>query len=89
MVHICCYEEEDSKTRFIVKDIMHAMEGGRCHNKVIGEGYISLTFTKTFKDDYPLCKPFIEDDPPITTIGKAKGHYVIWPNDCVRLYAFA
>ena len=33
------------------KGIMHNLEGGRCHNKVIGEGYISLTFAETYKDD--------------------------------------
>jgi hypothetical protein len=87
VVHICGYEEKDLKTTFIGKGIMHNLEDGRCHNKVIGEGYISLTFTETYKDDYPLCIPLIDDDPPITTIGKAKDHYVIWPNDCVRLYA--
>jgi hypothetical protein len=86
MVHICGYEEEDLKTTFIGKGIMHNLKGGRCHDKVIGEDYISLTFTETYKDDYPLCIPLIDDDPPITTIDKAKCHYVIWPNDCVRLY---
>lgn len=87
MVHICGYEEEDSKTTFIGKGIIHNLEGGRCHNKTIGEGYISLTFTETYRNDYPLIFPLNDDDPPITTIGKAIGHYVIWPNDCVRLYA--
>ena len=89
VIHICSYKEEDLKTTFIGKGNIHNMEGGRCHNKVIGEGYISLTFTETYKDDYPLCFPLIEDVLPITTIGKAKDHYVIWPNDCVRLYAHA
>ena len=87
VVHICGHEEEDLKTTFIGKGIMHNLQGGKCHNKVIGEGYISLTFTETYKDDYSLCFPLSEDDPPITTIGNAKGHYVLWPNDCVRLYA--
>ena len=42
------------------------------HNKVIGGDYIFLTFTETYKDDYPLCFPLDENDPPITTIGNAK-----------------
>ena len=56
------------------------------HLKVIGGGYVSLTFTKTYKDDYLLLQPFNGDDLSITTIGNAKGYYILWPNDCVRLY---
>ena len=57
---------------------MHNLEDGRCHNKMIGEGYISLTLTETYKDDYPLCISLIDDDPPITTIGAAIRSQVKW-----------
>ena len=87
VVHICGYEEKYLKTTFIKNSIVKNLAGGMLHNKVIGGGYISFTFTETYKDDYPLCFPPFEDDPPITTIGNAKDHYVLWLNDCVRLYA--
>ena len=87
MVHICGNEYEPLKSTFIENGIIKNIVGGMLHSKVIGGIYISLTFTVTYDDDYPLYFSFNEDDPPITTIGKAKCHYVIWPNDCVRLYA--
>ena len=89
VVHICGYENEDLKMTFIGKGIMQNLAREMWHNKVIGSGYISLTFTESYKDDYPLRFSLIEDDPPITTIGKTKDHYVIWPNNCIRLYAHA
>ena len=61
--------------------------GGILHLKVIGGGYVSLIFTETYNDEHPLLEPFNGDDPPITTIGNAKSYYILWPNDCVRLYA--
>ena len=87
VVHICGYKEEDLKTTFIGKGIVMNLAGGMLHNKVIDEGYVSLTFTKTYKDEYPLYFPQSEDGSPITTIGNAKDHYILWPRDCVRLYA--
>ena len=50
--------------------------GGLLHFKVIGSGYVSLTFTKTYKNDYPLLEPFKGYDPSITTIGNAKRYYI-------------
>ena len=52
VVHICGYEEEDLKTTFIGKGIVLNLAGEMLHNKVIGEGYISLTFTETYKNEY-------------------------------------
>ena len=56
---------------------------------VISKGYVSLTITELYKDDYPLLDPLNGDDPPITTIGNAKGHFIVWPTDCLRLYEAA
>ena len=54
VVHICGYEEEDLTT-FIGNDIVLNLAGEMLHNKVIGDGYISLTFTETYKNDYHHC----------------------------------
>ena len=76
VIHICGHEE-DLEITFIGKGIIKNLAGGMLHNKVIGVGYISFTFTETYKDDYSLCFFLNEDDPPITTIGNTKGHYVL------------
>ena len=50
----------------------NAKLGGMLHNKVISGDYISLTFTETYKDNYPYVFPSMK-----TTIDNAKDHYVI------------
>ena len=89
VVHIYGHEEEHLKTIFIGKCIVKNLAGGMLHNKVIGGDYISLIFINTYKDDYNLYIHLSEDDPSITTIGNAKDHYVLWPNDYVRLNGLA
>ena len=54
------------------------------HGKVIGNDYVSLAITESLEDDYPLLEALTRDDPPVTTIGKAKGHYIIWSSECVK-----
>lgn len=87
VVYLCGYEEEDSKATFIGKGVIQNVGGGMLHGKVIGKFYISLSITESYQDDYPLLEPLTGDDPPVTTIGQAKGHYILWASDCVRLCA--
>ena len=87
VVYLCGYEEEDSKATFIGKGVIHNVAGGILHSKVIGKLYVSLTIPESYQDDYPLLESLTGDDPPVTTIGQAKGHYILWPSDCVRLCA--
>ena len=87
VVYLCGYEEEDSKATFIEKGVIQNVAGGMLHSKVIGKLYILLTITESYQDDYPLLEPFIGNDPPVTTIDQAKGHYILWSRDCVRLCA--
>ena len=81
MVHICGYEEEDLKTTFIGKGIIKNFAGGMCHNKVIGGGYISFTFTETYKDDYLLCFSLNEENQvwdPLWAGNEAAFMWSIW-----------
>ena len=87
VVYLCGYEKEDSKATFIGKDAIQNIAGGTLHSRVIGKLYVSLTITKSYQDDYPLLEPLIRDDPPVTTIGQAKGRYIFLPSNCVRLCA--
>ena len=70
---MCGYEEENSC--FIGKNVIKIVVGGMLHSRVINKGYVSLTITKSYNDN-----------PPITTIGTAKGHFVICLVDCQKLY---
>ena len=86
---MCGYEEENSKTIFIGKGIIKNVADGMLHSVVISKGYVFLTITELYKVNYPLLDNLNEDDPPITTIGNAKGHFIVWPIDCLRLYEVA
>ena len=87
VVYLCGYEEEDSKAKFIGKGVIQNVAGGMLHGKVIGKSYVSLTITESYEDDYPLLEPLSGEDPPVTTIGQGKGHFILWTGDCVRLCA--
>src|SRR5450631_4068408 len=87
VVYLCGYEEKDSKATFIGKGIIQNVAGGMLHSKVIGKLYVSLTITESYQDDYLLLEPLTGDDPQVTTIGQAKGHYILWPSDCIKLCA--
>ena len=87
VVYLYGYEEEDFKAKFIGNGVIQNAAGGMLHSKVIGKFYVSLTITESYPDDYPLLKPLTGDDPPVTTIGQAKGHYILWSSDCIRLCA--
>ena len=53
---------------------------------IISKGYVSLATTELYKDNYHLLDSLNGVNPPITTFGNAKGHFVIWPTNCLRLY---
>ena len=72
---------------FIEKGVIQNVVGGMLHSKVIGKLYVSLIITESYQDDYPLLEPLTGVDPPVITIGQAKGHYILWPSDCIRLRA--
>ena len=84
VVYLCGYNSEDSKAKFIGKGVNHNIASGMLHGKVIGNGYVSLAITESLEDDYSLLEPLTEDDPPVTTIGKTKGHYILWSSECVK-----
>ena len=87
VVYLYGYEEEDSKAKHIAKGVIQNVAGGMLHGKLIGKMYVSLTITESYEDDYPLLEPLNGDDPPVTTIGQAKGHFILWSSECVRLCA--
>ena len=87
MVYLFDYEEEDSKAKFIGKCVIHNVAGVMLHGKVIGKHYVSLTMVESYQDDYSLFEPLTGDDPPVTIIGQAKGHFILWSNDCIKLCA--
>jgi hypothetical protein len=87
LVYLRGYDSPDSKAKTIGKGVVQNVAGGMLHGKVIGNGYVSLAVTESLEDDYPLLEPLTGDDPPVTTIGKAKGHYILWSSECVKLCA--
>ena len=87
VVYLCGSEEKVSKATFVRKGVIQNVAGGMLHGKVIGKLYVSLTITESYQDDYPLLESLTGDDPPITTTHHAKGHYILWSSDCVRLCA--
>jgi hypothetical protein len=87
VVYLCGYKEEDSKAKHIRKGVIHNVAGGMLHRKMIGKFYVSLKITESYQNDYPLLEPLNGDDLPITTIGQAKGHFILWSSECVRLCA--
>ena len=85
--------KKTSRRASLEKGVIQIVAGWMLHSKVISKGYISLTITKSCKDDYPLLDFLNEGDPPKTTIGKGKENknlkikkFVVWPIDCLSLY---
>ena len=83
-VYLCGYDSDESKAKYVGKGVIQHVAGGMLHGKVIGNGYVSLAITESLEDDYPLLEPLSGDDPPVTTIGKAKGHFILWSSECVK-----
>ena len=65
---LVCYEEDNSKAKFIGNGVIQNVSDGMLHEKVIDMHYVSLTITESYQDDYPLFEPLTGDDPPITLI---------------------
>ena len=64
--------KKTSRHASLEKGVIQIVAGGMLHSKVIRKGYVSLTITESYKDDYPLLDFLNEGDPPKTTIGKGK-----------------
>ena len=87
VVYLYYYEDEYLKGRFIGNGVIHNVAGGMLHRKVIGKIYVLLTITKSYEDDNPLFDPLTRNNPPVITIGQAKGNYILWSSVYVRLYS--
>ena len=84
VIYLCGYNLEDSKAKFVKKGVIQHVAGRMFHGKVIGNGYVSSAITESLEGDYLLLEPLNGDDPPVTTIGKTKGHYILWSSKCIK-----
>ena len=49
------------------------------YGRTIIAGTVSVEVVKSLDDDYSLFAPIDLDDPPVTSVGEAVGHFVLWP----------
>jgi hypothetical protein len=55
--------------------------GASLHGKTIIAGTVSVEVLRSLDDDYSLFAPVDLDDPPVTWVGQAVGHFVLWPTE--------
>jgi hypothetical protein len=55
--------------------------GASLHGRTIIVGTVFVEVLKSLDDDYILFAPVDLDDPPVTLVGQAVGHFVLWPTE--------
>jgi hypothetical protein len=76
---------EGKEEKVIATGKVMNVEGGTLHTRMIEERCVSLEITKSEDDSYVLYKTLDFDEDAVTTVGEAKGHFILWPTEFLRL----
>ena len=55
--------------------------GTSLHGRTIIAGTVSIEVVKSLDDDYMLFAHVDLDDPHVTLVGQAIGHFLLWPTE--------
>ena len=73
--------EEGEEDKVVALGKVKNVAGASLHGKTIIAGTVSVEVQKSLDDDYSLFAPVDLDDPPVTLVGEAVGHFVLWPTE--------
>lgn len=73
--------EEGEEDKVVALGKVQNVAGASLHGKTIIAGTVSVEVQKSLDDDYSLFAPVDLDDPPVTLVGEAVGHFVLWPTE--------
>jgi len=71
--------EDGEEDKVVAVGKVQNVAGASLHGKTIIAGTVSVEVLKSLDDDYSLFAPVNLDDPPVTLVGQAVGHFVLWP----------
>ena len=72
---------EGEEDKVVALGKVQNVAGASLHGRTIIAGTVSVEVSKSLDDDYGLFAPLDLDDPPVTLVGQAVGHFVMWPTE--------
>ena len=78
--------EEGEEDKVVALRKVQNVVGASLHRRTIIAGTVSVEMMKNLDDDYSLFAPVDLDDPPMTLVGQAIGHFVLWPTKFMDIY---
>ena len=73
--------QEGEEDKVVALGKVQNVAGASLHGRTIIAGCVSVEVLKSLDDDYRLFAPVDLDDPPVTLVGQAAGHFILWPTE--------
>ena len=73
--------EEGEEDKVVALGKVQNVAGVFLHGKAIIAGCVFVEVLKSLDDDYKLFAPVYLDDPPVTSVGQAIRHFILWPTE--------
>ena len=77
--------QEGEEEKVVALGRVQNVAGASLHGKTIIAGCVSVEVLKSLDDDYSLFAPIDQDDPPVTLVGHAVRHFIIWPTESMDI----
>ena len=71
--------EESEEEKVVARGKVVNVIGASLHERTIFPGMVSVEVIKSLDDNYGLFASVDLDDPLVTLVGQAVGHFVLWP----------
>ena len=73
--------EEGEEDKVVAFGKVQNVSGASLHVITIIAECVSVEVLKSLDDDYKLFAPVYQDNPPVTLVGQAVGHFILWPTE--------
>ena len=73
--------QEGEEDKVVALGKVQNLAGASLHGITIIAGCVYVEVLKSLDDDYSLFAPIDLDDPPVTLIRQAVGHFILWPTE--------
>jgi hypothetical protein len=84
VVRLMGFEEGDDDQAVARAKVVN-VAGGTLHGKTIFPGLVFVEVSESLVENYKLFASVDLDDPPVTLVGKAVGHYVLWSTEFMEI----
>ena len=71
--------EKGKEEKVVARRKVVNIAGASLHGRTIFPGLVSIEVTKSLDDNCGLFASMDLDDLPVTLVGQAVGHFVLWP----------